>query len=86
MSIPLDGYLNSIALGPRGRFAVVAKGQEHRLGRWNPVQGATNRLAIVKLFTERSGGAHADRDTDTGADQEEDQEQDVISSSSNDEE
>ena len=51
--IPLDGYINSIAMGPKVRFAVVAKGQEHRLGRWNPVKRAKNRLAIVKLYTDQ---------------------------------
>lgn len=50
--IPLDGFINSIAMGPKARFAVVAKGQEHRLGRWNPVKRAKNRLAIVSLYTD----------------------------------
>jgi ribosomal RNA-processing protein 9 len=32
--VPLAGYLNDIAIGPEAKFAVVATGQEHRLGRF----------------------------------------------------
>jgi ribosomal RNA-processing protein 9 len=34
--VPLAGYLNDVAIGPEARFAVVATGQEHRLGRFTP--------------------------------------------------
>ncbi|EEC51985.1 predicted protein, partial [Phaeodactylum tricornutum CCAP 1055/1] len=44
--IPLFGYVNDIAFGPKARFCVAAVGQEHRLGRWNRVAQAKNRLAI----------------------------------------
>lgn len=47
--IPLFGYVNDIAFGPKARFCVAAVGQEHRLGRWNRVAQAKNRLAIVQL-------------------------------------
>jgi len=48
-SIPIHGYINSIAMGPHGRFCVAAVGQEHRLGRWDRVARAKNRFAIIKL-------------------------------------
>lgn len=81
--IPLHGYVNSIAIGPKGRFAVVAKGQEHRLGRWNPVKRAKNRLAIVKLYTQ---GKTDDDDDDAKADKsdEESESESEISTSDND--
>ena len=47
--IPLLGYVNGIAIGPRARFCVVASGQEPRLGRWNRVAKAKNRFGIVRL-------------------------------------
>mmetsp|Transcript_14312 Transcript_14312/g.26802 ORF Transcript_14312/g.26802 Transcript_14312/m.26802 type:complete len:550 (+) Transcript_14312:160-1809(+) len=47
--IPLTGYVNGIAVGPKARFCVVAVGQEHRLGRWNRIAGAKNRFGIVQL-------------------------------------
>ena len=68
--IPLDGYLNSIAMGPKARFAVVAKGQEHRLGRWNPIKGAKNRLAIVKLYPDQMANESDDDDDDENDDEE----------------
>jgi ribosomal RNA-processing protein 9 len=49
--IPVRGYINSIAVGPKARFCVAAVGQEHRCGRWNRVQGAKNRIAIVNLHS-----------------------------------
>jgi ribosomal RNA-processing protein 9 len=65
--IPLSGYLNSIALGPKGRFAVVATGQEHRLGRWNPIKHAKNRLAIVQLYASETDGSPDEADMEESA-------------------
>lgn len=48
--IPVDGFINSIAVGPKAKFCVLAVGQEHRMGRWDRVPGAKNRLAVVKLY------------------------------------
>jgi len=47
--IPVHGYVNGVAIGPKGRFCVAAVGQEHRLGRWGRVPRAKNRFAIVTL-------------------------------------
>ena len=80
--IPLDGYLNSIAWGPKARFAVVAQGQEHRLGRWNPVKGAKNRLAIVKLYSEDIIGNQDDDDEEEEKNEEAPSESDGDESSS----
>lgn len=48
-SIPLSGYVNGIAVGPKARFCVAACGQEPKLGRWHRVPKAKNRLAIVQM-------------------------------------
>ena len=48
-SVPIHGYINSIAMGPEGKFCVAAVGQEPRLGRWDRVPRAKNRFAIIKL-------------------------------------
>ena len=50
--IPLHGFINDLALGPRARFCVAAIGQEPRLGRWERVAKAKNRFAIVRLRKE----------------------------------
>jgi hypothetical protein len=50
--IPLHGFINDIALGPRARFCVAAIGQEPRLGRWERVAKAKNRFAIVRMRKE----------------------------------
>jgi ribosomal RNA-processing protein 9 len=50
--IPLHGYINSIAFGPKANFCVAAIGEEHRLGRWNRIKKAQNRIAVVKLCDE----------------------------------
>ena len=57
--VPVRGYLNSIAFGPKAKFCVVASGQEHRCGRWDRVKGARNRIAVVQLHSssiEDDGG------------------------------
>ena len=48
-NIPLAGFINGIAVGPKARFCVVVAGQEPRLGRWDRFSGAKNRFGIVRL-------------------------------------
>lgn len=48
-NIPIHGHINSIAMGPAGKFCVAAVGQEPRLGRWDRVTRAKNRFAIIQL-------------------------------------
>jgi len=64
--IPVHGYINDIAFGPKAKFCVLAVGQEHRLGRWNRIPRAKNRIAIVKLQT--SDVEEADNDDDVQED------------------
>jgi len=47
--IPLSGYINGIAVGPKARFCIAACGQEPALGRWHRVPKVKNRLAIVQM-------------------------------------
>ena len=60
--IPLDGYVNDIAIGPKARFCVAAVGQEPKLGRWNRISGAKNRIAIVRLRSEEDIEDEKDED------------------------
>eukprot|EP00571_Detonula_confervacea_P005383 CAMPEP_0172314788 /NCGR_PEP_ID=MMETSP1058-20130122/23336_1 /TAXON_ID=83371 /ORGANISM="Detonula confervacea, Strain CCMP 353" /LENGTH=538 /DNA_ID=CAMNT_0013028735 /DNA_START=94 /DNA_END=1710 /DNA_ORIENTATION=- len=48
-TVPIHGHINSIAMGPGGKFCVAAVGQEPRLGRWDRVSRAKNRFAIIRL-------------------------------------
>lgn len=52
--VPLHGFINDIAIGPKARFCVVAVGQEPRLGRWDRVARAKNRFGIVQLRRDES--------------------------------
>ena len=54
-SVPIHGHINSIAMGPEGKFCVAAVGQEPRLGRWDRVPRAKNRFAIIKLNADGEG-------------------------------
>lgn len=68
--IPVYGYINDIAVGPKAKFCVFALGQEPRLGRWNRVPKAKNRFGILKLQprdTEGSESSSHEKDSDTGA-------------------
>jgi ribosomal RNA-processing protein 9 len=47
--IPIHGYINDIAIGPKAKFCVAAVGQEPRLGRWDRIPAARNRFAIIPL-------------------------------------
>lgn len=65
--IPLQGFVNGVAMGPKARFCVVAVGQEPRLGRWNRVPKAKNRFGIVRLrSSEDDGGDSSDDDSKEG--------------------
>lgn len=48
-TVPIHGHINSIAMGPGGKFCVAAVGQEPRMGRWDRVSRAKNRFAIIQL-------------------------------------
>jgi ribosomal RNA-processing protein 9 len=82
--IPLPGYVNGIAVGPKARFCVVAVGQEHRLGRWNRVGGAKNRFGIVRLRSKED--IAKEEDDDDAIDQEQVKEIHKESESSSDSE
>jgi ribosomal RNA-processing protein 9 len=60
--IPLDGYINAVAFGPKAKFCVAAVGQEHRNGRWDRVAKAKNRLAIISLRNDDLEDGDADDD------------------------
>jgi ribosomal RNA-processing protein 9 len=86
--IPLKGYVNDIAIGPKGRFCLVAQGQEHRLGRWNPVKKARNRVVMIRLREEQEKDDGDDErssdgsgeDSDEGNEQQLDKEADATDS------
>lgn len=48
-TVPIHGHINSIAIGPGGKFAIAAVGQEPRMGRWDRIPRAKNRFAIIQL-------------------------------------
>jgi ribosomal RNA-processing protein 9 len=48
-TVPLHGFINGIAFGPKAKFVVATVGQEHRGGRWERVARAKNRLTIIQL-------------------------------------
>ena len=63
--IPINGYINDIAIGPKARFCVAAVGQEPRLGRWDRIPSSKNRFAIIPL---RESGDDNDNDDEDGDD------------------
>ncbi|CAB9509279.1 snoRNP-associated protein-like EMB2271 [Seminavis robusta] len=69
--VPVHGFINGIDIGPKARFCVVALGQEPRLGRWNRVANAKNRIGIVKLSGIQDQEAEeVDADEDSNAEEE----------------
>lgn len=67
--IPVYGYINDIDIGPKAKFCVVAVGQEPRLGRWNRVGKAKNRIGIVKLGVETSHNSNTNGSDDDEAEE-----------------
>ncbi|XP_065165035.1 U3 small nucleolar RNA-interacting protein 2-like [Atheta coriaria] len=49
MTIPVLGYVNSLAFSNDGSKLIAAVGSEHRLGRWNVVKSAKNSLVVIEL-------------------------------------
>lgn len=45
--VPIHGFCNALSLHPH--MCLAAVGQEHRLGRWEKIAGAKNRIAIIPL-------------------------------------
>jgi hypothetical protein len=86
--IPLHGYINAIDIGPKAKFCVVAVGQEPRLGRWNRVAKAKNRLAIIKLSAKDAAGVAGSQNeaSEAAIDEEYDQPPGVQSYSDGDDE
>lgn len=48
-SIAITGHLNGISVARSGAWAVVAVGQEHRLGRWTRIGAARNGVHLVRF-------------------------------------
>ncbi len=48
-NIPVEGHVNALAIGSKGRFIAAAIGQEHRLGRWDRIQSARNGLHLFDM-------------------------------------
>jgi ribosomal RNA-processing protein 9 len=66
--VPVNGHINSIVFGPKAKFCVLAVGQEHRLGRWNRIKKAQNRVVVVKLHDENRFD-HDGNESDTEKDE-----------------
>ena len=43
------GFVNGLAFEQQGRFIAAAVGQEHRLGRWQRIPAARNRVYLYDL-------------------------------------
>lgn len=55
--IPVDGFVNALALGESGRILVAGLGQEPRWGRWARVKHAKNGVKVCRI--ESTSGDHA---------------------------
>mmetsp|Transcript_4540 Transcript_4540/g.13087 ORF Transcript_4540/g.13087 Transcript_4540/m.13087 type:complete len:535 (-) Transcript_4540:740-2344(-) len=62
--IPLTGFVNDLAVGPKARFCIAAVGQEPKLGRWNRISKAKNRIAIVRLRSKEDIAGEEDTQKD----------------------
>jgi ribosomal RNA-processing protein 9 len=72
------GFINGIALS--SRFVVLGVGSEHRLGRWERIKSVKNRIEVIRLPEELSGGAVRD----SGVHSEEEEEEESSSGSEDD--
>lgn len=47
--VPLPGYVNGLKLGTSGGLMLAGCGKEHRLGRWEKVEGSKNAVYVVRF-------------------------------------
>eukprot|EP00112_Aurelia_sp_Birch-Aquarium-sp1_P016129 Seg363.12 transcript_id=Seg363.12/GoldUCD/mRNA.D3Y31 product="U3 small nucleolar RNA-interacting protein 2" protein_id=Seg363.12/GoldUCD/D3Y31 len=53
-TIPVDGFVNSLAFSNSGDCIIAGIGQEHRLGRWWRFKNAKNSIQVIPLLKESS--------------------------------
>lgn len=68
-SVPLEGFINGLAVSSTGKFLVAAVGQEHRLGRWEHLKKARNEICIVQLPSDNDTVVEMDTDDIGGHEQ-----------------
>lgn len=49
LSVPVCGFVNSLAFSSDGKMLIAGLGQEHRLGRWWRNGSAKNEIVIIPL-------------------------------------
>lgn len=63
--MPVEGFVNGLAVSSTGKFLVAAVGQEHRLGRWEHNKKARNEICVVRLPASDDTSENAVVDMDT---------------------
>ena len=53
--IPVDGFVNALAVGASGRVLVAGLGQEPRWGRWARVKHAKNGVKVCRIESTSDG-------------------------------
>lgn len=69
-SVPLNGFVNGLAVSSTGKFVVAAVGQEHRLGRWEHDKKARNEVCVVSLPSDAEGEGAVAMDTESAGEEE----------------
>ncbi|CAM9408927.1 unnamed protein product [Scytosiphon promiscuus] len=69
-TVPLEGFVNGLAVSSKGNFLVAAVGQEHRLGRWEHENKARNEVCVVPLPSGVGSGGGAAMDTTSEGEEE----------------
>jgi len=49
ISIPMEGWVNSLQFSKNKKYLLAGIGQEHRLGRWTKFPKAKNGIRIIPL-------------------------------------
>lgn len=69
-SVPLEGFVNGLAVSSTGKFLVAAVGQEHRLGRWEHQKNARNEVCVVPLPSGAEGNDAVAMETESAGEEE----------------
>ncbi|GMH76894.1 hypothetical protein TrST_g588 [Triparma strigata] len=73
--VEVEGYVNGVAVDEEGRFAVLAVGREHRLGRWEVVK-TKERVGVLELVQGGDeGGEEEEAGEQYGISEEEEEEE-----------